>query len=250
MNDERSRVLGIEINALSFTEMLQRCVNSIRMRGNLVLGMINVAKLVKMQSDSELRGAVTGCDLLIADGLPVVWVSKFSKVSLPERITGIDLFVRLLELADREGFSVYLLGAKRDVLDRMVEIVRTSYPGARIAGYRDGYFGESDEDEIVNEIRSAEPDMLFLGISSPKKEFFLAKWGRSLKVPICHGVGGSFDVLAGKVTRAPLFMQRLGLEWFYRVLQEPRRMWKRYLVTNTQFLILLIQEALGLRRFK
>src|SRR5690606_30850696 len=116
------------------------------------------------------------------------------------------------------------------------------------AGARNGYFGPDAEAEIVDDIHACRPDLLFIGISTPKKEFFLDRWSERLGVPVCHGVGGTFDVFAGHVQRAPERWQRLGLEWFHRLLQEPRRMWKRYLTTNTAFVVLLGRELLRRRR--
>jgi N-acetylglucosaminyldiphosphoundecaprenol N-acetyl-beta-D-mannosaminyltransferase len=195
-----------------------------------------------MRSDAWLRESVLGSDLIVADGLPVVWASRILGEPLPERVTGIDLFEKLLELADEERFSAYFLGATQEVLDEMLRRIEERYPRLRCAGIRDGYFQEAESEAVVREIQKASPDLLFVGISTPKKERFLQRWGESLDVPVCHGVGGSFDVLAGVTRRAPLLWQKLGLEWLYRLLQEPRRMWKRYLVTNSAFVAMLLKE--------
>jgi N-acetylglucosaminyldiphosphoundecaprenol N-acetyl-beta-D-mannosaminyltransferase len=137
---------------------------------------------------------------------------------------------------------VYFLGASQDVLDEMLRRIKERYPSLRRAGSRNGYFEEAESETVVSDIRKAHPDLLFVGTSTPKKEIFLQKWGDSLDVPVCHGVGGSFDVMAGLTRRAPLFMQNMGLEWFYRFIQEPRRMWKRYLTTNSVLLFMLARE--------
>ena len=174
------------------------------------------------------------CEETIAGGRP-----------LPERIAGIDLFVRLLELADRERLSVYLLGGTPDVVETVAEVVASRYPGAVIAGHGDGYF--TDERSVADEIASCRPDMLFLGMSSPKKEVFLQRYQALMRVPVTHGVGGSFDVLAGVTKRAPEAWQAMGMEWAYRLLQEPGRMWKRYLRTNVLFIV-LVARALTAQR--
>lgn len=229
------------------TAILQ-CRGAIEHRRSLLVGVVNVAKLVHLQGDPALRSALSICDLVIADGLPVVWAGTLLGQPLPERVAGIDLFVELLREADRNGDSVYLLGATEEVLTCAVEVVRDRFPRAKIVGSRNGYFSAEEEPAVAEAIRRAQPDLLFIGISTPKKEIFLSRWGRELGVPVCHGVGGSFDVLAGKVKRAPVLWQRLGLEWFYRLLQEPRRMWRRYLTTNTAFLYLLVRARLGFPR--
>jgi N-acetylglucosaminyldiphosphoundecaprenol N-acetyl-beta-D-mannosaminyltransferase len=248
MAQRRSSVLGVGVDALTMDDVVRCCAEAIERREPLVLGVVNAGKIVSMQRDSELREAVIGCDLVIADGMAVVWASRLLRSPLPERVAGIDLFLRLLEQANERSQSVYLLGATEAVLRSVVGEISRSYPRVRIAGRRNGYFEEAEAPAIATEIRAARPDLLFLGISSPKKELFLARWGTDLGVAVAHGVGGSFDVLAGKVTRAPRSWQRLGLEWLYRVFQEPRRMWRRYLVTNTAFLYLLVRELLGFRR--
>ena len=149
---------------------------------------------------------------------------------------------RLLELADQEGRSVYLLGATPDTLERMLARIAERYPRLRIAGARDGYFRDDEAAAVADEIAESGADMLFLGITSPKKEIFLGTHGPKLGVPVLHGVGGSFDVLAGVTRRAPRGWQRLGIEWAYRLLQEPRRLGGRYLSTNTAFVALTVKE--------
>jgi N-acetylglucosaminyldiphosphoundecaprenol N-acetyl-beta-D-mannosaminyltransferase len=179
---------------------------------------------------------------MLADGMAVVWASRLLGRPLPERVSGIDLFTNLLEAAGERGESVYILGAKQDVLDRVIKIIHKRYPGVTVAGARHGYFSNEDEPAIAEAIRQAGADYLFLGMTTPKKEQFIGRWGATMGVKVCHGVGGSLDVMAGEVKRAPERWQKLGLEWLYRVCQEPRRLWKRYLVTNTLFLGLLVRE--------
>lgn len=238
------RILGVDIHAVTMEQVLPICDDVIRSKGSLMIGVVNAAKIVNMGRQPLLRESVASSDLVLADGMAVVWASRILRQPLPERIAGIDLFERLLQLADQRGHTVYLLGATRDVLDRVVCRIRMRYPGARIAGAYDGYFSDDEADKVAAEIRLAKPDMLFLGMTSPKKEIFLGQWGPSLNVPVCHGVGGSFDVMAGKVRRAPRLWQRLGLEWLFRVVQEPGRMWRRYLVTNSIFAWMLLKEWL------
>ncbi|KAE8764878.1 WecB/TagA/CpsF family glycosyltransferase [Georgenia thermotolerans] len=237
-------LFGLPLNAATMADTLGACEQALHERRRLLVGVLNAAKVVNLRRDALLRASLMECDLLLADGQSVVWASRLLGRPLPERVAGIDLFVALLDLADREGFSVYLLGAKPDVLRRLVAHVEERYPGLVIAGARDGYFKEEESAEVAYEIRASRPDMLFLGMTSPKKEIFLAAHGRDLGVPVLHGVGGSFDVLAGLTRRAPECWQRYGMEWAYRLLQEPRRMWRRYLRTNSIFLALVVRELL------
>jgi N-acetylglucosaminyldiphosphoundecaprenol N-acetyl-beta-D-mannosaminyltransferase len=236
------KLLGVRIHGVTMEQSVAICEEAVESNRPLTVGVVNAAKLVKMRSDRLLRDSVLGADLIVADGMAVVWASRILNQPLPTRVTGIDLFESLLCLADRKGLSVYLLGAAPDVLDELERRVRADHPGARIAGTRDGYFDEDEAEAVAAQISAARPDMLFVGISTPKKELFLEKWGPKLDVSVCHGVGGSFDVLAGKTSRAPESWQRFGIEWAWRLVQEPRRMWKRYLVTNSQFITLVARE--------
>jgi N-acetylglucosaminyldiphosphoundecaprenol N-acetyl-beta-D-mannosaminyltransferase len=164
------------------------------------------------------------------------------KAPLPERVAGIDLFTRLLAEAERRGLSVYFLGAKPEVLEEMVARVRRKHPVLSIAGYHHGYYTPSDSAAIADGIRECKAQLLFLGMTSPKKELFVAEFGARSGARVVHGVGGSFDVLAGVVKRAPRVWQRLGMEWLYRALQEPRRLGKRYLKTNIAFVAMVARE--------
>jgi N-acetylglucosaminyldiphosphoundecaprenol N-acetyl-beta-D-mannosaminyltransferase len=155
-------------------------------------------------------------------------------------VPGIDLMFGMLRRGNEGGYRVYCLGASQDVLDTVVKRIGVDFPGVKVAGSRNGYFKEAEDEEIAKTIAAAKPDILLVAMTSPKKEKFLARWSSVMGVPVCHGVGGSFDVYAGKVQRAPEVWQRLGLEWLYRVKQEPRRLWKRYLVTNVLFLGLIV----------
>ena len=241
----RVTLCGVAIDPLTMRETVS-CVENCLDRGcTLAIGVVNVAKVVNMQSDAFLRESVSSSDLVLADGAPLVWLSRLKRTPLPERVAGIDLMFELFALANARNFRVFLLGTTRETIERVVQIARTDYPGMVIAGYRDGYFDASQEHQVAREIGDSRADMLFVAMTSPKKEIFMKKWGPVMGVPVCHGVGGSFDVMAGVTRRAPRWMQRSGLEWFYRVMQEPGRMWKRYLITNTRFVGLVLADLLG-----
>jgi len=199
---------------------------------------VNVAKLVHMQSDTELANSVRSCDLISVDGMGAVWAARMLGHAVPERVSGVDLFDRLLAEAERLRLSVYLLGATEEVVARVAMVCTIRYPGLQIAGYHHGYFGDVQQ-TVVDRIRESGARMLFVAITSPTKENFINRWKAALGVDFVMGVGGTFDVVAGKVSRAPRWMQGAGLEWFFRVLQEPRRMWRRYLVTNSKFALML-----------
>jgi len=235
-------VFGLRLEPLTHDQVIERCRVALADRSRMLIGVVNASKVVHLRRDPLLRESLLECDIIVADGQSVVWASRLVHQPLPERVAGCDLFESLLAVAHRDGRSVYLLGARPEVLRLLEARIEERFPGLRIAGSRDGYFKDGESEQVAAEIRESNADMLFLGITSPKKEIFLGTYGDSLGVPIMHGVGGSFDVLAGITKRAPERWQRMGLEWAYRTLQEPRRMWKRYLTTNTEFMILLGRE--------
>lgn len=241
---QRQDLFGLSFDAVTLGEAVQQCRDALTDRSPMLVGVVNAAKAVNLRSDGMLRDSLLESDLLVADGQSVVWASRMLGRPLPERVAGIDLFEALLQVAADDDRSVYLLGAKREVLDALVETITTRWPGLRIAGHRDGYFDVEDSAAVAADIRASSPDMLFLGITSPKKEIFLGTYGPTLGVPIMHGVGGSFDVMAGVTRRAPRAWQGAGMEWAFRLLQEPRRMWRRYLRTNSAFLLLVARDVL------
>ena len=234
--------LGASIHPFTVADTLAAIESAIRDRRRLVHCVVNVAKLVSMRQDTVLREAVQSADLVNADGMGVVWGANLCGHRLPERVAGIDLMEALFGMCEAGGFSVYLLGARQEVLDEALRRLGERHPGLRIAGAREGYFSVDEEDGIVDAIAASGADCLFVGMSSPRKEMFNHRHGAAIGVPVVMGVGGGIDILAGLTRRAPVWMQRCGLEWLYRVLQEPGRLWRRYLVTNTVFAGLLLAE--------
>jgi len=240
-------LLGIDIFALRMEEVLHLCEEHIAKRLPLLLGVVNVAKAINCRKDKQLRKNLADANVVLADGSGIVWLSKLMGKPLPERVAGIDIMYKLFEKADEKHYRVYLLGATDQVIDRTVDVVKENYRGLQVAGYRNGYFGEAEEQKIAQDIRDSVADILLVGMPSPKKENFLSRWRGHMNVPVCHGVGGSFDIVAGVTKRAPQWIQDCGMEWFYRLIQEPRRMWKRYLVTNSIFLVLSIKAIFQAR---
>ncbi|MEO7282511.1 WecB/TagA/CpsF family glycosyltransferase [Gelidibacter sp.] len=239
-------ILNTSIHDLSMQETLQIVDEAISKGEQLHHVVVNAGKIVAMQSDLQLRQSVNECDLINADGQAVVWASKILKAPLKERVAGIDLMVNLVYLAHQRKHKVFFFGAKEEVVKKVVEKYSNQYSSDIIAGYRNGYFKKEQEQDIAKVIAESGANMLFVAISSPTKENFLYENKHLLKdVNFIMGVGGSFDVVSGKVKRAPLWMQNSGLEWFYRFAQEPKRMWKRYLVGNTKFILLVLKERMS-----
>lgn len=243
LQPKRHLLFGLNIDGLTMAQTLDRCRQAIATRQSLLVGVLNAAKVVNMRRDPALRDALLDCDVLLADGQSIVWASRLLGKPLPERVAGIDLFEQLLALAHSQRRNVYLLGAKPEVLAALEKTIGTRWPDLKIVGSQHGYFNDVEAETIAADIGASQADMLFLGMASPKKEIFLRRFQDVLNVPVLHGVGGSFDVMAGLTKRAPVGWQRLGLEWAYRLLQEPGRMWKRYLTTNSAFIALTLREA-------
>jgi N-acetylglucosaminyldiphosphoundecaprenol N-acetyl-beta-D-mannosaminyltransferase len=200
-----------------------------------------------MRNDPVLRRDVVESDIVSPDGMGIVWGARLLGVPLRERVTGIDLMLALLAMSEREGFRPYILGAEPAVLQTACEAIKAKHPHLTFAGTHHGYFSNEEAPEIVESIRSCNADLLFVAMSTPRKEQFLHRYRDELGVPFLMGVGGSVDVIAGKVKRAPTWMQSLGLEWLFRTCQEPRRMWKRYVTTNSAYAWLLMRALMSRR---
>jgi len=240
--DERVVVLGTPIDNLDMTETVNRIVGAISGRQHLHHTVVNAGKIVNMHTDPQLRESVVNADIINADGQGVVWASRILGQPLKERVAGIDLMEQLVRIAYLNGYKVFFLGAKEDIVRSVVDHYSDIYSPDIIAGYRNGYFKKEDEPGIARQIAESGANILFVAISSPTKENFLFQQRDTLKsVNFIMGVGGSFDVVSGLVKRAPVWMQKAGLEWLYRVYQEPKRMFKRYLVGNAKFIFLVLK---------
>ena len=237
-------MMGCLMDNLTMEETVQRVDDFIRAGTPHQHVVLNVDKLVKASRDPELRRIINDCDLINVDGMPVVWAARLLGKPLKARVAGIDLFEALMQRAATAGWRVFLLGARDDVVAGVKRLYEQKYRGLTIAGYRNGYWHRAEEQGVAEQIAAARADLLFVAISSPRKEQFLGRYQASMRVPFAMGVGGSFDVAVGKVRRAPAWMQHSGLEWFYRFLQEPRRMFRRYFIDDMAFIWLFLKETM------
>ena len=242
---KRYQILNTYVNALSLDETIAE-VEGIIQRGIPTQHVVvNASKVNLMEADEELASIVNNCPLINADGASIVWAAKQLGIPLSERVTGIDLFLELIKLSADKGYKIYLFGAKEEVVTKVKRIFEEQYPDLQIVGYRNGYFSEADEPQIVADMAASGADMMFVAFSSPKKEYWVHKYLNQIGIPFVMGVGGSFDVVAGVTDRAPEWMQNHGLEWFYRFVQEPKRLWRRYIVGNTKFVALTYKYKLA-----
>jgi N-acetylglucosaminyldiphosphoundecaprenol N-acetyl-beta-D-mannosaminyltransferase len=244
----RAELLGLPFDAITMNSAVARCMAwCAGPRGAHTVITANAAILCMMRRDSELKKACIAGDLILPDGMSVVWASRLLGGPFPERVSGVDLMARLVSEAAERQLSAYFLGARHEVVSKLVDICAQRCPGLKVAGWRDGYFSAPDHIAIVDDIRERAPHLLFIGMPSPFKETWCERHRERLNVPVIMGVGGSFDVLAGYVRRAPHSVQAMGMEWAWRLAMEPRKMWRRYLSTNTEFLWLITREIASCR---
>lgn len=244
LDDKRDHVFGLPMDLLTMEESIDRAERLIETGLPHQHVVLNAAKVVKAQTDVELRESIEQAAIVNIDGQAVVWAARFLGVDAPERVAGIDFMDALLARAAERGWSVYFLGATDAVVDTVVAAEQDRHPGLRVAGWRNGFWTPEEEADVVAGIAATNPDILLLAMPTPKKERFAAAHLHAFGASLVVGVGGSFDVVAGITARAPRWMQRAGLEWLHRLLQEPGRMWKRYLVGNSQFLALVARERI------
>ena len=234
--------MTIPVDALTMQETIELIDRAIVEGRSMHHVVINAGKVVLMQTDEKLYRSVVSCDIINADGQSIVWASRILGQKLPERVAGADLMPNLVSLASKKNYKCFFFGAKEEVVKKVVNIYSQKYGAEIIAGYRNGYYRKEEELGIAEQIANSGAQLLFVAIPSPKKENFLHDHREVLKnVNFTMGVGGTFDVIAGITKRAPVWMQNLGLEWLYRLSQEPRRMWRRYLLGNSKFLWLVLK---------
>lgn len=234
----------LKIHSMTMNETLSWMEKGIQEREPKMICTLNAALLVWSRKDSLLRNTYAAADLVTTDSYVVYYALKLLGTPVPEPLEACQIMFEFIKRNYKKGYRFYLLGAKPEVVQKAVVNLQKDYPGVQIVGFHDGYFGTDGASQMAQAIKEAKPDCLFVGMSSPLKEQFLQKYLSFMEVPISLGVGGGIDILAGKYQWAPARIRKLGLAWFYRLLCEPRRMWKRYLTTNTIFLWLFFKTLI------
>lgn len=237
----RIDIMGCPFDAISEDETVELVFEWIRdpVRKSHHIITVNVAILMMAREDARLARSIDDADLVVVDGKPLVWTARWLRSPVPEKVSGVDLMKRLLEAGNERGLSIFLLGTTQQRLEVLERVIRAKYPNVKIAGTRNGYFKEPDWPEVTRLVRESKADLLLVGMPAPFKEIWCEEQREALQTPVMLGVGGAFDVMAGFVPRAPRVMQEAGLEWAWRLAMEPKKLWKRYLVTNSAFLALL-----------
>ena len=237
---------GVKFSIINLFEAVKKLEDNIINTRKSQVCVTNVYSTVLMQKDDEFRKINNSSTMVVADGMPIVWVSKLMKCPLPCRIAGADLFFRLCTLACERGYTFYFLGSTKDALGRIRIHLKAKFPSLKIAGvysppYKD-IFSATENAEILKKINEVKPDILWVGMTAPKQEKWIYHNSDKIDTKVAIGVGAVFDFVSGAVHRAPVWMQKMGLEWLFRFIQEPRRMWRRYLIGNTIFIWLVIKE--------
>ena len=240
-------ILGCKFNAWTKSDLLKSVERLIESGRRDYVCTVNVAILMMMRRSQRLTQFISRSAMVVADGQPVIWASKCTGDALPERIAGVELVPDLAELAERHGWGVYLLGSKKETVALVSERLRSRFPGLVVSGMSDGYFDREEARQRVADIRESQAKLLIVAMGVPRQEHFIEEHWEDLGVNLAIGVGGSFEVIAGVTKRAPVWMQNCGMEWLFRTMQEPRRLFMRYLTTNSAFIYLLLKDIVAQR---
>ncbi len=243
-NNPRIEILNTVIDVLSVSQTIELVEKYVKTKTPLHLMGVNADKINEVNQNERMKQIVNSCGIINADGVSVVMASKFLKKPLPERVAGVDLMQSLVELSEKKGYSIYLLGAKQEVVEKTADVLKNKHKNLRVAGIHNGYFKEENWKDISDELCQKKPDFVFVGITSPLKEYLIEYLQENGNNCVFMGVGGSFDVISGNISRAPLWMQKANLEWLYRVMQEPKRLFKRYFIGNFKFIKAIVWEKL------
>lgn len=246
--NKRIKMLNTIIDVLNMNETIELVNEYIKSKTPLHLIGVNADKINEINKNEKMKEIVNSCGIINADGASVVLASKYLKKPLPERVAGIDLMQELVKLCEEKKYKIYLLGAKQEVVEKTKEVLLRKHKKLNICGIHNGYFKKDDWIDISKKIKEKKPDIVFVGITSPLKEYLIEYLQNDNNNCVFMGVGGSFDVISGNISRAPKWMQRMNLEWLFRVMQEPKRLFKRYFVGNTIFIKSVIKEKYSVER--
>ena len=223
MSLEKVDILGVKVNSLTMTEAVETIEGFIKNRGNALIATANAEMIMRATYDDELKTILNSADLVVPDGAGTVWAAGYLGYPMPERVAGYDLAQELMKAAPERGQKIYFFGSAPGVAESAKAKAEEWYPGINIVGTRNGFFKPEDEAEIIADIKNADPDILLVALGVPKQEKWLYAHKQELNVPVSIGGGGSFDVMAGVMQRAPLWMQKAKLEWLCRGLKQPSR---------------------------
>lgn len=241
---DRILIGNCPVDCLDFSSTVEALLEAVKKTGPLCVAPVNASTVVMASRDFLFSETLAGMDLLLPDGYWLQWASRLLGRPVTNHVATVPLTYAFLQRLASSGGSVFLLGAEAPVVEKASQEIVRRFPGLKVVGTRNGYFSQDEEEEIVGQIKAAKPLVLLLGISSPKRELFVTQHRYRLEVPVVIGVGGLFDILGGRTKEGPQWLRNYGLMWFYRFAKEPRRLWKRYTVTNGRFTWIVLKELL------
>lgn len=237
---------SIVIDNLNWPEAMQRVEDLIKGDRRAFVTTPNVDHVMTAEADPLFREIYQQADLVLTDGVPIIWASKFLGTPIKEKISGSDFLIKFCPVAAKKGYRLFFLGGKPGAAEISAEILSERYPGVNIVGISCpplGFHADRERNaRVVEEIKKASPDLVFVGLGAPKQEKWIFSNKDNYGAPVSFTVGASFDFVAGITPRAPLFMQRIGLEWFWRLMKEPKKLWKRYLIKDMKFFPLILKQ--------
>lgn len=237
--------LGININNVSKEEFISLLIGFCQKGGLPKKVFCTTAHVINViMRNKEHKEIFASADLIGADGMGVVWASRILGTPLKERINNAELFDNFCINVIKHKMSIYFLGAREQVIENAVKKLKNKYPDLNIVGAHQGYFLSWEENKVIDEINRLRPNFLIIGMGTPRQELWIHNNLNRLNIDVCWAVGGLFDLLSGRLTYPPLLIRKCGLEWFYRLIHEPRRLWRRYLIGNTIFIFIILKELL------
>jgi N-acetylglucosaminyldiphosphoundecaprenol N-acetyl-beta-D-mannosaminyltransferase len=246
---EKIHIADVPIHNLNMQETLEMIEEFIAKREPVYLGSINADMIVRCHHDKDFARYYQRCHLCLTDGVPILWASKFLGTPLKEKVAGSDLVPQICALASVRDYRIFFLGGRPGAAEGAKTNLLKKYPSLEIVGVYAPPFGfERDAQELERieaMIKEARPDILLVGLGAPKQERWISQYYQHLNVPVMMGVGATFEFIAGVVKRAPQWMQKSGLEWFWRLMMEPKRLWKRYLIEDMQFFGLVLKQKVA-----
>lgn len=227
LNTKRAEVLGVPVDCMTMNEAVDFAESMVKGQHPCAILAVNPEKVIRAQRDKNLLAQLRNAKLVIPDGIGVVFAARLLGFSCTERVPGSELMPLLCQRAASKGYRVFLFGASPDVISCTAQVLQQRFAGLRIVGAQHGYVKEDDMPAMISKINAVQADLLFVALGSPKQEMWIARYLPELKVKVCQGVGGTFDVIAGRVKRAPLLFRVIHLEWFYRLLSQPSRIMRQ-----------------------
>lgn len=239
-------ILGAHISATNMGEVRDFINNVIKDSKKIYISTCPVNTIMDCQDNREAMQSINAADLAVPDGMPVAWIGKIKGFRNIGKVSGTDLMLEICKLSEKKGFKNYFYGSTPQALASLKRQLKISFPALAIAGMHSPvFYGPVQEDRIagdIGNINKSDTDVLWIGLGSPKQDIWMFKYRGKLNVPVIIGVGAAFDFISSLKKRAPIWMQRSGLEWLFRFLQEPKRLWRRYLINNTLFILFILKD--------